>query len=165
MRGPILISILIHLLFAGLIIGGGNCKSGGDSDQGAKNKTQTNDGEIQDKKSDDKPVEDKSISIDIIQLPKKDESKDKGVTECKDNFWYGGIGIEQNANREIIYIAHGYPAEKAGLKLGDIILSDVEIRGEPGTQVTLDIRRGDEMFNITITRDKVCLIEATPGSP
>ncbi|MEX0626511.1 MAG: S41 family peptidase [Chloroflexota bacterium] len=61
------------------------------------------------------------------------------------------------------------PAEAAGLRSGDIVLAvDGEsvngstlqdqvgkVRGEPGTKVTLTLRRGERTFDLTITRAKI----------
>lgn len=63
------------------------------------------------------------------------------------------------------------PAEKAGLKAGDQILAvdgkettgksltEIvnQVRGEKGTQVTLTLKRDDETFKVTLTRDKIPL--------
>ena len=67
------------------------------------------------------------------------------------------------------------PAEAAGLQAGDVILSvDGEsvngstlqdevgkVRGEPGTKVTLTLRRGERTFDLTITRAKIVQREVT----
>ena len=61
------------------------------------------------------------------------------------------------------------PAEAAGLESGDIVLAvdgksvngstlqdEVgKVRGEPGTKVTLTLKRGDRTFDLTITRAKI----------
>ncbi|WP_297075421.1 S41 family peptidase [uncultured Enterococcus sp.] len=63
------------------------------------------------------------------------------------------------------------PAEKAGLKAGDQILAvdgkettdktltEIvnQVRGEKGTDVTLTLKRGDDTFKVTLTRDKIPL--------
>ncbi|RMG77774.1 MAG: S41 family peptidase, partial [Bacteroidetes bacterium] len=63
----------------------------------------------------------------------------------------------------------GYPAQKAGLLAGDVILevngvsaegkSTEEIsrmlKGEPGTELTLKIKRGEEIKEFTLTREKI----------
>jgi carboxyl-terminal processing protease len=67
------------------------------------------------------------------------------------------------------------PAEAAGLQPGDIVLAvDGEsvngsnlqdqvgkVRGEPGTKVTLTLRRGERTFDLTITRAKIVEREVT----
>lgn len=67
------------------------------------------------------------------------------------------------------------PAEAAGLQSGDVVLAvDGEsvngstlqdqvgkVRGEPGTKVTLTLRRGDRTFDLTITRAKIVQREVT----
>ena len=68
----------------------------------------------------------------------------------------------------------GTPAEEAGIQAGDIVLAVdgepvdgstmndqvTQIRGEPGTDVTLTIQRGeDEPFDLTITRAEIKLQE------
>ena len=68
----------------------------------------------------------------------------------------------------------GTPAEEAGIQAGDVVLAVdgepvdgstmndqvTQIRGEPGTDVTLTIQRGeDEPFDLTITRAEIKLQE------
>ncbi len=67
----------------------------------------------------------------------------------------------------------GTPAEKAGLKAGDLVLavdgtsvkgSTIEaqiakVRGEAGTKVTLTIKRGDKQLDISITRSEITIQE------
>jgi carboxyl-terminal processing protease len=67
------------------------------------------------------------------------------------------------------------PAEAAGLQSGDIVLAvDGEsvngstlqdevgkVRGEPGTKVTLSLRRGEKTFDLEITRAKIVQKEVT----
>lgn len=99
-----------------------------------------------------------------IQEPEKPEPIE-GVTECENDMWFGGIGIQQDwqtGKVEVVY--PGYPAEKSGLRKDDIInLVNGErkdrIRGEPGTIVVLQIFRPstNEYLTLSITRDKICL--------
>lgn len=83
-----------------------------------------------------------------------------------------GIGSEiglRSSLPTILRVVPGSPAERAGVKGGDIIIginnelvvepdvsSIVErIRGEPGTSVKLSVRRDDATHDFTITREKV----------
>ncbi len=86
--------------------------------------------------------------------------------ECPGD-WYGGIGIQNNYNKngeQIAIIFSGYPADLAGLKVGDIItaISDKEITGVVGTPITLKILRNGSYFDITIIRGKVCYGQVEP---
>lgn len=84
----------------------------------------------------------------------------------------GGVGAEigvRGGKPTIIRVLPGNPAEKAGVKAGDIIaaVNDQstngwnaektagEIRGEAGTTVKLGLLRGEEVKEFTITRQKV----------
>ena len=85
---------------------------------------------------------------------------------------FEGIGAQLGLkNGRIIIIAplKDSPAEKAGVRAGDIILKvDDEqtknwtlvqavsaIRGEKGTKVTLNLQRGEKVFDATIVRDEI----------
>lgn len=84
----------------------------------------------------------------------------------------GGIGAEiglRDKQPTIIRILPGNPAERAGLKAGDIItaINDqstsgwtaektaAQIRGDVDTTVRLDIKRGDETKEVAVTRASV----------
>ena len=87
---------------------------------------------------------------------------------------YGGIGAM--IRKDSVYIVvtdpyEGFPAQKAGLKAGDVIteingkstkgkntkqVSEM-LKGQPGTQLHLKIQRLDTMLNIDITREEIKL--------
>lgn len=83
---------------------------------------------------------------------------------------FGGIGIVigiRDSELTIISPIKGTPGERAGLRGNDKIIRIGErstefmttdeaaslMRGEPGTEVTITIRRDDEEFDVTIIRD------------
>lgn len=85
---------------------------------------------------------------------------------------FEGIGAEVMKEGEAIKIVSPIadsPAEKAGLLTNDLILSiDGEsvadlsltegvalIRGPKGTDVTLSVKRGENVFDVTVTRDSI----------
>ena len=91
---------------------------------------------------------------------------------------YVGIGVTidyaDNTNK-IIDVTKGGVAEKAGMKVGDIIIKvdgdDVSkvfgddlsslIRGEEGTEVTVTVKRGEEEIDFNLTRRKIDIISVT----
>lgn len=83
---------------------------------------------------------------------------------------YVGIGIgivDVDGDIVIMTVFEGTPAEKAGIQPEDIILkvdgkepSSVDdaidmISGEAGTEVTVTLKRGDEVLDFTLTRERI----------
>ena len=84
---------------------------------------------------------------------------------------YEGVGItfseDEDGNFVALEIAKGSPAEKAGFKPGDILLTvdgetytDInimasKIRGEAGTEVKLEYSRDGEVKEVTLKREKI----------
>lgn len=87
---------------------------------------------------------------------------------------FGGVGIEvglEDGFIKVITPIDGTPAEKAGIKSGDLIialdgepvrdmsLSDAidRMRGEPGSDIALEIRRKgeEELLTFIVTRDEI----------
>lgn len=87
---------------------------------------------------------------------------------------YGGVGslIRRDGDWAVLtQIYKGFPADLAGLKAGDILLeidgfplkglpvdkvSD-RLKGDPNTEVTIRIKRGDEEFNKTLVRKRIAV--------
>lgn len=89
---------------------------------------------------------------------------------------YGGIGSLIQKQGEYIVISEpyeGFPAQKSGLKAGDILLevdgnsvkgkatSDMSklLKGGAGTTLDIKYKRGEEIKNVTITREEVKIKE------
>jgi carboxyl-terminal processing protease len=85
---------------------------------------------------------------------------------------FGGVGIVLGAKEKVLTVIspiEGTPGEKAGIKSGDEIVkidgqdtkglaldeAVSKIRGPEGTQVTLTIRRGQEVKDYTLTRSNI----------
>jgi len=91
---------------------------------------------------------------------------------------YVGIGVtidySENTNK-VIDVSKGAVADKAGIKVGDIIVkvdgTDVSnmfgdeladlIRGEEGTKVKVTVKRGEEEIDFNLTRSKIEVISVT----
>jgi carboxyl-terminal processing protease len=108
--------------------------------------------------------------------------KDLKVFETENEGSFGGIGIqlggldEKTKQLKVGHLMPGTPAYDAGLIAGDIIAKIGEtdtkdmtgeeavrlIKGEPGTKVTLTIRRqGKPEFPVTLTRDRIAIHAVT----
>ncbi|MFN4223481.1 MAG: S41 family peptidase [Fervidobacterium nodosum] len=96
---------------------------------------------------------------------------------------YGGLGIEvtyDNENRAVKIISpmYGTPAWRVGLQAGDLIIgiddqpvSEMEymeainkMRGKPGTEVKLTIKRDKEIFEVKVVREIIQIIPVKSGT-
>jgi len=78
---------------------------------------------------------------DMIIVPKEDKSD----RACLDSF--GGIGLLGFPLVEKVY--PGYIAYKSGIRAGDVIHSNEEIRGKVGTEVVVTVTRGEKSWSLT----------------
>lgn len=95
---------------------------------------------------------------DDIKGPKKKKPKlsKRYLEKCKDS-WYGGIGIKRiEATGEVTEAPEYYPAYIAGIRVGDMLLSEKEILGEPGTEVDVRVERDSDKYTFTVMRDRIC---------
>ena len=91
---------------------------------------------------------------------------------------YGGVGINCSYTKQGIIVSkikEGYPADKAGLKAGDVIFEvngenliglatdqlSQQLKGTPNTKITVKLNRGNEVLTKDITLDKI-VIKAVP---
>ena len=113
----------------------------------------------------------KESQIDIVSVSKEelaqlDKERKKRIAKMKADCGkdaYGGIGVRgaNNSSNTIMWVSEvgaGTPAENAGIVSGDVIISDVDIKGAPGTQVNVRVERFDrsEKKTVTITRELIC---------
>lgn len=155
-------SLILHtLLIIPLVMftpkGTGNGDREGEAHGGAKDA-----GQIVPKEIAGETEQPKVIEVTIVDKAKpKQKHKDatKGVKECKGDAWYGGIGIQHNGlSGEVDEVVPGYPAAQAGILPGDRILGGGDdIRGEPGTEVTVVVTRHGIILTFHMVRAKVCL--------
>lgn len=102
----------------------------------------------------------KVMEVEIVEVPASDgdaptKTQKPKVEECPGKS-YNGIGV-QLAFDTINKVFKGYPAEAAGLEVGDVIVwADGEMLGDQGTALHLRIQRGTEIIEKTVIRGKVC---------
>lgn len=103
----------------------------------------------------ERPTEVTIIETEKDGLEKKKELT-KDIKECP-GLWYGGIGIEDGPTSQgemITKVFKGYPADLAGIRVGEIILKidEDQIIGQPGTTLHMLTNKGAYI----ITRGKIC---------
>ncbi len=96
------------------------------------------------------------VEITVIEDDEDGIAKKNQEQKCPNN--YGGVGIEIGFD-VIQKVFAGYPADRAGIKPGDIVvqISDgKEIRGPVGSKVTLVIFRDGLIINFELIRESIC---------
>jgi hypothetical protein len=167
---PFILSVLLHLSFFLFIA---TYQGGGDSGHPGKVREKGNQAREMQKPVDIVP---KVVDVEIITMEKgpgkipavstpPEKKSPVGIKQCEGDKWFGGIGIMDDwmQGDVIEQVYAGYPAARAGLKVGDKILyvdglpPDIgQIRGEPGTVVILTISRLGATYQIPIVREKIC---------
>jgi len=67
------------------------------------------------------------------------------------------VGLVNNLVGEVIEIPEFGPAYRAGIRKGDIIVSDANIlRGTPGEEVSITIERSSQLITFKIIRERIC---------
>lgn len=164
LRHYISISSFLHITLAILCIlhGSNGDKKGGGNGQ-ANDGTGSNGSRFKGAQIKEEVIpKDRPTEVTIIETEKKSvvpkkHKKIKSKKECPGK-WYGGIGIQSDTNSiglDVIFkVFPGYPADLAGLRTGDIIITtqEDEIIGNPGTILHITTNRG----SYAITRGKIC---------
>lgn len=151
MKKSFYLSSGLHLLLLSLLIVP-HC-GGSSNEDSKKNGSKDDQSEIVEK------GKDKSSSPqEIILYLGKPHTTQKGE-DCPSGRWFGGIGIEHTfLDDKIFKVVPGYPAWSAGIKVGDVILGNLDaIKGEPGTPITVYVRRGIQILRFDMIRDKICV--------
>lgn len=93
----------------------------------------------------------------------KNEGKGTGPSAltdlCTSKKFYTGIGVIMGLNGSVSSVALGGPADKAGIKVGDIISNSSILQPDKhpvGTQLPLQIVRPHQNLTIIVSVDKVC---------
>ena len=155
---PLILSVLVHVVLLVVL-----SKRGGEGDGGgAKQKQSSVKVTILDKPS-EQDVKQKQIpppvnkSKVIVKKKKKNPPKQKYV-EHKCDVWYGGVGITHvsDGSQVVNYVGVGYPADRAGILPGDLVTNIQDLRGTPGTYVTVKILRGTKALSFYLVREKIC---------
>jgi predicted metalloprotease with PDZ domain len=154
-----LLSILIHASLLLIITSGKNSK--------AKEKSSSVKISIVDKPTDKEIKSNKTLippsenkSKVVVKKKKKAKQRQQYVDhECEQ--WYSGIGVmnSQDGSCVITHVGKGYPADRAGIVIGDLILNDgVECpgRGPLGTHITVRVMRGTKVLVFNLVREKIC---------
>lgn len=109
----------------------------------------------------EKPLEVTMVNTHVpkSQAQVAQEKWEKHVDQCKNSF--GGVGLlyfGMDGTVEKVY--KNYPAYNAGVEPGDQVVNMGEIRGEIGTDVTIQVMRGSLRLDFPVKRGKICLEDA-----
>lgn len=91
------------------------------------------------------------VKVNILPKVKSSSSE-----PCEDGF--GGVGMEYDYLQVITKVPEGNPAAKAGIQIGDQIVTPTKyIRGPVGTEVTVEVMRNDVVhLSFTMKREQIC---------
>jgi predicted metalloprotease with PDZ domain len=157
---PVVVSVLIHAtLFFILSLAGGDGDEKKEEKSSASSSIRVNIvDKPSEKKTEPKPPVPKNKSTIIVQQKKPLEQE---YIDHKCDEWYGGIGVQyEDMDSGIIsHVGKGYPADRAGIIVGDLVVDSEEIRGKPGTKVTVKIMRGSKLLIFNMIREKICTNE------
>lgn len=87
-----------------------------------------------------------------------DDGTDPNGLACAGDY-YDGIGILTNGAGLVSLIGAGTPAERGGLRPGDLMINHLDLgpdRYRPGTAIVLRVRRGSQFLDITVTVRRIC---------
>lgn len=116
-----------------------------------------------------KVIKRKTVKIARKKVPKPQNKSLK----CKDGRRYIGVGFTHRGlgigYDEVIEVAPGYAADRAGLQVGDVVIGIIDLNigydlqplyrlknGKKGTPVTLVIERMGIRMEIDMVREEVC---------
>lgn len=98
-----------------------------------------------------------------IVIPKKEEvPPERQYVEHKCENYYGGIGVQLSLTQTlclIIGVGAGYPADRAGIKVGDFmekVHGECPGRGDKNTEVVITWWHKGEKVSKTMIREKIC---------
>lgn len=102
----------------------------------------------------------KKNEIQVKLIPKSNGS---GKKMCPRT--YNGIGVTRQSVGEfdehphVIEVAEGYPAYRAGIKVGDVLLNWYQLVGDKGTPVVVKIMRDGVYMEFNTIREEICSSE------
>lgn len=105
------------------------------------------------------PVTPPTVEVQLTGSQSSSSLQDPGDgIGCPDGEWFGGVGLEHDLfTNRIPKAPSGYPAYRAGVRVGDILLNEYELRGDPGTEVQIQVDRADQILVFKAVRTKICV--------
>ena len=96
-----------------------------------------------------------------VMVKKKKAQKKQVYIDHKCEHWYSGIGVMQGNDGScvITFVGKGYPADRAGIVPGDLMIQDetgCPGRGPLGGELKVKILRGRQLLIINLIREKIC---------
>jgi hypothetical protein len=172
MKRAITISAMMHVMAMWLMVGApiGCTRGGSGSPQAAHSEEEQDQHQAENDEQRIKDLE-QPMEVEIVERPPQPEKSAEQIAfeklqeeRSKCEPFFGGIGVTLKRDDDLNQIADKvhryYPAEQAGIKPGDVILTPVyKMKGEVGTPVTIEVIRNGIQFSVTMTRGRICLTE------
>lgn len=103
------------------------------------------------------PVQPPPVQATLSGQPRVLDKQRDGTGElalaCPDT--YEGIGVEYDGSGQITYVGAGWPAERAGLRVGDYMLDVWGVQPVDGW-ITLKVRRAGAVSTWRIPTEQIC---------
>ena len=155
-------SLALHAVLLFLMAGSPTgCGGGGKGDSDSDGKDKKNGGGEKKQRIVEKPHVTKIDLVDPSEVgkgKKKPKYKDR---DCGKYSWFGGVGLEEstsiNGSKVVVNIYEGYPAYKAGVRVGDVLGNPDILKGPPGTRVKIMYSRDGKYYAVEVTREKICV--------
>jgi C-terminal processing protease CtpA/Prc len=116
--------------------------------------TRVTDGEEKKKNKKNKPVPVLLISRHVQFVPKEDKMADPRAPRTNCPTTYRGIGLKRTWDGRVFEIAKGWPADRAGIRLGDVI--EVWDLGREGDYMVFDLVRDGKTLHFRIKMEDIC---------
>lgn len=97
---------------------------------------------------------DVQLQPDITFVERGEDTLPGVTSDCPNHYF--GVGLKHDFSNRVIDIARGYPAERAGIRVQDVVTFSPEPIIRPGERREFRVERGAVTFTVSIVSEKIC---------